>query len=131
MASLADFNTRDRAEEGTRVDLLLPNGSPSGEWVQVRSYMATVAQQARFDVERRRAEKGDKLSYDDTQRLEAESRAALVKAWSFEDPCTPENVKAWLYNSQTVANQIMVVATQDERFFGQGSPASTDGPKAS
>lgn len=33
MASLADFNTRDRAEEGTRVDLLLPNGEPSGEWV--------------------------------------------------------------------------------------------------
>lgn len=131
MAKLADFNTRDRAEEGTRVDLLLPSGEPSGEWVQVRSYMATVAQQARFDVERRRAEKGEALTYDDTQRLEAESRAALVKGWSFEDECTPDNVKAWLYGAQTVSNQIMVVATQDERFFGKGSPVSTSGPKAS
>lgn len=93
--------------------------------------MATVAQQARFDVERRRAEKGEALTYDDTQRLEAESRAALVKAWSFEDECTPDNVKAWLYGAQTVSNQIMVVATQDERFFGKGSPVSTSGPKAS
>lgn len=131
MASLADFNTRDRAEEGTRVDLMLPSGEPSGEWVQVRSYMATEAQRVRFDVERRRAEKGAALSYDDGQQLEAESRAALVKAWSFDDECTPANVKAWLYASQTVSNQIMVVATQDERFFGHGSPASTDGPKAS
>lgn len=43
MAKLADFNTRDRAEEGVKLDLLLPDGSPSGEWVQVRSYRSTIA----------------------------------------------------------------------------------------
>lgn len=33
MAKLSDFNTVDRAEEGVKIDLTLPNGDPSGEWV--------------------------------------------------------------------------------------------------
>jgi hypothetical protein len=130
MAKLADFNTTDRAEEGVKLDLLLPNGEPSGEWVQVRSYLSPIAQKARYEAERKRAEKGDKLTFEDGQALEAESRAALVKAWSFEDACTTDSVKAWLLTSQMVSQAIIVAATQDQRFFGKPSTDSSDGAKA-
>jgi len=131
MAKLDDFNTTDRAEDGVKMDLLLPNGEPSGEWVQVRSYLSPVAQKARYEAERKRAEKGDKLTFEEGQRFEAESRAALVKAWSFDDPCTSDNVVPWLLKAQMVSQAIIVAATQDERFFGKPSPDSSAGPKAS
>jgi hypothetical protein len=130
MAKLADFNTIDRAEEGVKLDLLLPNGEPSGEWVQVRSYLSAHAQKTRYEVERKRAEKGDKLTFEDGQALEAEARAALVKAWSFEDECTPDAIKAWLLKAQKASQAIMVASTQDERFFGKPSTDSSDGAKA-
>jgi len=130
MAKLADFNTRDRAEEGVKLDLLLPDGSPSGEWVQVRSYRSPVAQKARYEVERQRAEKGDKITFEEGQALEAKGRAALVKAWSFEDACTPDNVAAWLLSAELVSQAVIVAATQDERFFGKPSTDSSNGPKA-
>lgn len=124
MAKLSDFNTVDRAEEGVKIDLTLPNGDPSGEWVRVRSYLSPVAQRARYEAERKRAEKGDTLTFDDGQSLEAQSRAALVKEWSFDDECSVENVSAWLLKSQMVSQAIIIAATQDQRFFATPSTDS-------
>lgn len=90
----------------------------------MRSYLSPVAQKARYEAERKRAEKGDKLTFEDGQALEAESRAALVKGWSFEDACTLDNVKAWLLTSQMVSQAIIVAATQDQRFFATPSTDS-------
>jgi hypothetical protein len=81
-------------------------------------------------VERQRAEKGDKITFEEGQALEAKGRAALVKAWSFDDVCTPDNVAAWLLSAELVSQAIIVAATQDERFFGKPSTDSSSGPKA-
>lgn len=81
-------------------------------------------------MERQRAEKGERITFEEGQALEAKGRAALVKAWSFEDACTPDNVAAWLMASELVSQAVIVAATQDERFFGKPSTDSSSGPKA-
>ena len=131
MPGMDAFYTRDKANEGRRVDLSLPDGKPSGEWLQVRSQwsdefratrdasMQAVVMTAGEDLDKRRDTA--------TERL-LDVRAALVAAWSFPEPCTREAVREFLRNAPQIAERLDRWAANDADFFRSGSPDSSRGP---
>lgn len=112
MASLKDFMFYDKVATGKTIDIPLADGvTPSGETLTLRgpeSDEAVKASRAFYLAYRRAAdelepmkkaaeESGDHLEYnlalkDAIEPMNAELAAALVKSWSLDDPCTPENV---------------------------------------
>jgi hypothetical protein len=55
--------------------------------------------------------------------------AALVKSWSFEEPCTPASVREFLKEAPQVADAVVAAADDHSRFFGNGLTGSKNGPK--
>ena len=133
---MEDFYTRDRANEGQRLPLRTPDGQPTGHWLQVRHVYSDAFQMAEEasmrEVQERILALGEKpdpekiaeAKRDGTNRL----LSSLVAAWSFDKPCTPENVQAFLANAPQIAEQINRFAADAKRFFGQGSRAVSQKP---
>ena len=57
--------------------------------------------------------------------------ACLVSSWSFEQPCTPENVQAFLRESPQIMEATDKVAANRRAFFKGSSNSSSDTPRAS
>lgn len=127
MSEFDAFKTRDRSNEGIKLDLVHPDGSPSDHWMIVRNFRSDAYRKALGKIQNRIAEKG---APDDVQRADdrMDLVASLVAVWSFKTEFTPANVKAFLADAQLVCEQVDRVAMDDERFFGKGSTPSTDGP---
>jgi len=55
---------------------------------------------------------------------------STISAWSFDQECTPENIRKFLTEAPQIVGMIDKVAGSDARFFGKGSTSSSAGPKA-
>jgi len=135
MSRINRYKTRERANEGIKVKLLDPSTGHIGEdWVEVVSSLSDAFREARDkalqDAGATAGVGDEKARKDVIDEVKTKMHAALVKAWSFEDACTLDNVKAWLLKAQKASQAIMVASTQDERFFGKPSTDSSDGAKA-
>lgn len=130
------FYTRDKANEGQRLPLRSPDGKPTDHWLQVRHVYSDAFQAAEEasmrEIQERILALGEKpdagkiaeAKRDGTNRL----LSSLVAAWSFDKPCTPENVQAFLANAPQIAEQINRFAADAKRFFGSESPAGSAKP---
>lgn len=130
----SDFYTVPRSEAGLRVPLVLPDGKESGEWLLVIGPDSRAYARAHQDMLRRYAELGGVTG--DGREAEAEAilldyRAALVIAWSFDEPCTPAAVREFLANAPRVGNQVEALARNPGNFSGPGSSSSTSGQRSS
>lgn len=129
-AEMAAFATRKIGNDGIRLDLKLPDGTPTSRYLVVRNFRSDAYRSKLAEIRDRIAEQGKPT---EAQR-EADRiglLASLVVGWNFDPPCTPENVSSFLADAQMVAEQVDRFAMDDERFFGAGSTPSTSGPKAS
>lgn len=121
-----DFYTRPKSEAGVRMPLLRPDGTDSGEWLQIVGPDSDAYRQAMADLLRRTAELGEAGSMADFEERQKaillETRVALVCGWSFDKPFTHAAVCEFLGNCPGVAADIEAVAADRSRFFG---PAST------
>ena len=137
MSGMDVFKTRDRANEGKRLALFAPDGSPTAHWLQVRHVWsdafqdANAAEVAGIQAALLEAE-GDEAAAAEIKR-EAKLRlwAALVADWSFDTPCTPEAVVDFLRSAPQIGRVLDKFAADSKRFFGDGSTSSTAGSSPS
>lgn len=137
MAGLELFHTRARANEGVRLPLYAPDGSPTEHWLQVRHVWSDAFQEAN-DVAVAEVSEAVLAAQGDHAKIAAAKReaqiklwAALVAAWSFDEPCTPENVAAWLREAPQIGRVLDKFAADSKRFFGNDSTSSTAGSSQS
>jgi len=129
-AEMSAFATRKITNGGVTLALTLPDGTPTSRYIVVRNYRCDAYRTKIAEIRDRISENGKP---DEAQR-EADRLAlvsSLVVDWNFDMECTPANVATFLSEAQLVAEQVDRFAMDDERFFGKGSAASTDGSKAS
>lgn len=133
MAGPELFHTRARANEGERLNLYTPNGKPTEHWLQVRHVWSDAFQEAN-DLAIARMQEAVLAANGDKAKIAAANRdakfglwAALVAGWSFDEPCTPEAVEAFLREAPQIGAQLDKFAADGRRFFGNGSTSSTAG----
>lgn len=129
--SPSDFFTRTKANEGVKMPLSLPDGTPTDEYLIIRGVDSDVYRKAN-DKRMRRAIEISKIEDDEEREaalkeLTTETLVSLVAGWSFEEECTPEAVRELLYEAPHIADAIDVFAVDRKRFFGkpQGSSLNT------
>lgn len=132
-AGLEIFHTRDRANEGRRLSLFAPDGTPTEHWLQVRHVWSDAFTEAN-DIAMAGVQDAVLAAGGDSAKIAAAKRAAqfklwsaLVSAWSFDEPCTPEAVEAWLRNAPQIGNALDRFAADSRSFFGNDSTSSTAG----
>lgn len=118
---MEDFFTRSKANEGVNFPLYLPSGEKSEHWLRVRGVDSDRFRQAELNSKR------DILRImqieDEAERDEAvvQSKCALISslvvAWSFDRPCTPENVQAFFREAPQIMDAVDRAASKRALFF--------------
>lgn len=124
------FDVRSVVEDGIKLDLNLPDGSPSGHWLKVRNYRCAPYRQVLAEITARVAEKGP----PDAAQKHADRLALLVALtadWSFETKLTPESARDFFDRAMLVRDQVDRAVVDDSLFFGKGSTPSTGGSSKS
>lgn len=134
--SMDKFFTREKGSAGKRIPLALPDGEETEDWIEIRSIDSKEYQEAIANYERRliqtklldskESKAAGESGLDDTleRELVLELNASLVKAWSFEEELSPENVKHLLVQAPQIHQQIEALA-RNRAFFYKSSPTSS------
>jgi hypothetical protein len=134
MSKINRYKTRARANEGIRVQLIDPSTGKVGEdWIEVVSSLSDAFRDARDKALQDAGETaamGDEVKRKEAMaEVKARMHASLVKAWSFEEACTPDSVREFLREAPQVSDAVTVAADDHRRFFGNGSTDSKSGQK--
>jgi hypothetical protein len=131
---MAQFFTRQKANEGIIMPLELPDGTPSGHWLRVRGVDSDAFQEADSRGRRRAlqiAQIDDEKERDRQAReMRLETLACLVTEWSFPIPLTEENVINLLREAPQIAKGVDVTAYRRGLFFAASSKGSSPTPEA-
>lgn len=131
MEAMQRFFTRDKANEGTKVPLKEPDGTPTEYHLVIRSQWSDAFQKARQDVNRSALEaKAQDKEVDGTER-HVELCAALVAGWNLPEEFNEENVKTLLREAPQLRDMVDRHASRDTRFFRKPSSDSATGRKLS
>lgn len=130
------FHTRAKSSEGVNVPLMLPDGSPTEHWVKVRGVDSDEYRRADSRARRRAIdiaqEKDEAKREDMIEDTKLDVLSVLVADWSFDRPCTPEEVKAFLREAPQIADLVDKTAYKRALFFVKSStPSSTTQEQAS
>jgi hypothetical protein len=134
MSRINKYKTRTRANEGVKVKLLDPTTGLVGEdWIEVVSSLSDTFRDAR---DKALQEAGETSALGDEAKrkaaiaeVKAQMHAALVRTWSFDEPCTPEAVREFLREAPQVADAVVAAADDHRRFFASGLTDSKSGHK--
>lgn len=121
------FFTRATANEGKKLPLRHPDGTPSEHYLIIRSQWSDEFIQANDDAMRSLAVKvaakdADAKSVFQEQKLSL--IAACIAGWSFSTEFTHENVIEFLRNAPQIAKQVNKLAGDDKYFFKKESASS-------
>lgn len=132
-ATMEQFFTRERANEGVDLPLFLPDGTPTKHTIKIRGVDSDIFRQTEAESSRRVMESG--LDLKDQKKLvetileaKADVIAALVISWTFDTPCTVENVKKLFKEAPQIQEQVDRLASKRSLFFKVGSLNSTPSP---
>ncbi|AIM40550.1 hypothetical protein [Vibrio phage VpKK5] len=141
-ATMDQFFTRQNAEKGIKVPLLLPDGTPTAEFVVIRGVDSDIFRtretqtmrktaEALAELEAEAKEKKRKVDPDTKSKvmdeIELELISVLVKDWSFPMECTLENVMDFLREAPQVRNLINTKAGARKDFFELNAKPSANG----
>lgn len=132
---MSAFFTRQKANDGIKIPLYLPDNTESGHWVRILGVDADVFRQT-HNTEMRKVAEIVQIK-DLAERAEAieESKrrllACLVVAWSFDEECTQAGVMDFLREAPHIADAIDRVSNKRALFFGEGSSSSAPTPSTS
>lgn len=124
----SDFFTRAKANEGERMPLSLPDGTPTDEWLQIRGVDSDQFRVALDDFRREmlalaslkdEAERAEK-----TEAARLKLNSALVIGWSLEAEFTEAALLEFLREAPYVAAEVDRFASDRRRFFGKRSTGS-------
>lgn len=130
MSGMEQFAIRQRANDGRRVPLTLPDGTPTEHWLQIRSRWSDAFRQAREEAMQevaRMAQAGKAELEAALEQSLLAVRAALVSDWSFDEPCVSDNVRAFLREAPQVAELVDRAGADDQAFFGNAFASSPTG----
>jgi hypothetical protein len=141
MSSMDVFKTRDKANDGIKVDLLTPAGEKTDHWIVVRSQLSDAFREAYKGALQEAARVAGLNAPGDDKAGQAtvaevirarlvDCQAALIASWSFEEPCTLENARQFLVDAPQIADMVDRVAASNARFFGVASTSSAPTPPA-
>ena len=125
MSSFKKLNTRNGSNAGTRVLLQDPDGKPTQDWIHVLGMDSDIFQRAtrrmRINIMAYLEEKGleSKATDEYAEFTAVEQRklqASLVTSWSFDEPCTAENVIELLTNAPYIGTQLDDAASKRSQF---------------
>lgn len=127
-AAMDAFFTRGKANEGVQLPLYLPDGTKSEHWVRILGVDSDAFRMA--DAESRRDAFRIAAIEDLRERsiAIADSKrnlvAALVVAWSFDRPCTREEVARFFLEAPQIMDAIDMAASKRSLFFAARSSSS-------
>ncbi len=129
MSDMDQFKTREAANEGQIMYLADPaTGEKTEHWMRVLSQWSDAFQEAKAEAQREAYKRSLGLSDEEAVRIKQDQlTAALVAEWSFDQPCTLDNVAAFLREAPQIRDQVDLIGSQDSRFFSKPSGASTTG----
>ncbi|AHF77901.1 Phage protein [Sodalis praecaptivus] len=120
---LSDFATRGAANEGKKLFLTLPDGTPTQEYLLVRGIDSdefraakTEASRAVFDLTPQQL-KDKAFTKEFDEENEFKQFQALIIDWSLEEELTPENLKLLLTESPYLKDRINNFAANRAEFF--------------
>ncbi|USL90033.1 hypothetical protein [Vibrio phage vB_VpaS_CHI] len=119
---MEEFFTRQKANEGKKVPLYLPNGEPSEHWIQIRGVDSDQFKEAETAAKRKAVEIAQIESTQEraeaVRTTELKCIAALVADWSFDKPCDETNVVNFLREAPQIADMVNRYAANRKSFFG-------------
>lgn len=121
----SDFFTRAKANEGERMPLSLPDGTPTDEWLLIRGVDSDEFRLAMDEFRREllalAALKDEKDRADKTQAAQLKLNAALVSGWSLDAEFSEAALLEFLRESPYIAAEVDRFASDRRRFFGKRS----------
>lgn len=121
------FYTREKANKGIALPLYLPTGERADHWIHVRGIDSDEFRAA--EAEHKREALRIAMIEDPKERTLAiaDARASLLAAlvidWSFDEPCTLENLKRFFREAPQLADSIDRAASRRDLFFRETSRA--------
>lgn len=138
-----DFYSRAKANEGEKLPLSLPDGTPTQEFIIVRGVdsdeFLAAEQKGNYNLlmqmQRERQQQEIDKDFKPDQEFRKENKialiASLVAGWSFDMECTDENVRQLFREAPSLMAEVDRLAADRKRFFKNPSVISTDTPKPS
>ncbi|KZX63182.1 hypothetical protein A3710_17185 [Stutzerimonas frequens] len=124
----SDFFTRAKANEGERMPLSLPDGTPTDDWLQIRGVDSDEFRRAMDEFRRDRlalASIQDEIERKEkTEIAQLRLNAALVIGWSLDAEFTEAALLEFLREAPYVAAEVDRFASDRRRFFGKRSTGS-------
>jgi hypothetical protein len=128
MTGMKDFYTREAANEGISVPLYLPDGKKTKHFLMIHGVDSDAFREANAEISRNAlriaAIENDKEKKSALKDEKHKLLASLIFAWSFDEECTPENVKNFLINAPQVADMVDQMATRRSLFLKKRSTNS-------
>lgn len=110
--NFSQFHTKRAANEGVKLNLTLPDGTSTEEWLHVVPQDSDIFVKASADL-RKKALKNDAFTDADSRLLSA----TCVTGWSDEAPCTPEAVATLFENAPYIQREVELLIYDNKRFF--------------
>lgn len=130
---MKEFFTRERANEGVKLPLYHPDGTPSEHWLRVRGIDSDNFRRAETKSKQSVMEliaiKDDKTKEEKIEEVEIDLIASLVVAWSFPQEFTREEVIKFLIEAPQIREQVNSFAARRSVFFSKKSKPSVTGSK--
>lgn len=127
MSGMDRYRTRTKANSTKRIPLYDPaTGKPTEDWIEIRSSMSDAFKHAKNRAMQEASDFAASAGDEDERnealaQVQARMHASLVADWSFDEPCTPANVAAFLLESPHVTALVVGIADRGELFFGGAS----------
>lgn len=134
MSSFKQYMTRDTANEGAKLHVVSPDGSLSDDFLIILSTDSdafiheetAILREVAFSV-------NDNNDKDDPVEKARKNKlrlaCVLIKSWSFDEKCNPENKLEFLKNSPRNADSVDIFANQPLNFFKKKQKSLKSGTK--
>lgn len=120
---MAAFATRPLSQEGIKIELCLPDGTPTEHFLVVRGadcreFKGAQAKASRMSIQllQDKEKLNDEELAERRHCIEVEQVAALVADWSFDEECSRENVVQFLMDAPQIHDQINKFAGNRRNF---------------
>lgn len=131
MASFRELNIAAKANAGIEIPVMIPGGEQSvqtGELLTVLSTYSERFRKAEANGYRRIREsvreaeaKNEKMDEKIYEEVALDSIAQLIIEWTYDEPCTTENVKLFLQTNPHMYDTVNRVSADHSVFFASAA----------
>lgn len=135
MTQMQDFFTRQKANDGVKFPLALPDGTVTEHWLLVRSIDSDAFRAAETNSLRQAMLLSKESTQQEREDIANSGKllmiASLIADWSFSEPLTQESAVNFLREAPQIADEIDRTANKRSLFYKLDSSNSTPTPPPS